>query len=158
MKEITNNIKTGILLLFSFLMAGCSDDAVFQDSKEFPSYGWDKDNVIRFDYTSTDTLGTYDIIIDVRNDGNYHYQNFWLFVNSISPDLIEFKDTLECVLADNHGRWIGKGGGSLHQLPVSFMQQVKFPKLGVYRFELIQGMREDTLAGIHDIGLRIIKN
>ena len=158
MKEITNNIKAGIFLLFSFLVVGCSGNVVFQDSKEFPSYGWDKDNVIVFDYTATDTLGTYDIVIDVRNDGNYRYQNFWLFVNSVSPDLIEFRDTLECVLADNYGRWIGKGGGSLHQLPVSFMQQIKFPKLGVYRFELIQGMREDTLVGIHDIGLRIIKN
>jgi gliding motility-associated lipoprotein GldH len=79
-------------------------------------------------------------------------------VNSVSPDLVEFKDTLECVLADNYGRWIGKGGGSLHQLPVSFMQQIKFPKPGTYKFELIQGMREDTLAGIHDIGLRIIRN
>jgi gliding motility-associated lipoprotein GldH len=158
MKRKVNNIKAVILLLFPLLITGCSNNVVFQDSKVFPSYGWDKDSVVIFNYEATDTLGTYDIIIDVRNDGNYRYQNFWLFVNSVSPDLIEYTDTLECVLADNHGRWIGKGGGSLYQLPVSFMQQIKFPKPGVYRFELIQGMREDTLAGIHDIGLRIIRN
>jgi len=157
MRARANNIKIGgILLLFSFLMAACSSNVVFQDSKQLPSYGWDKDSVVVFNYTATDTLGTYDIVIDIRNAGNYRYQNFWLFVKSTSPDLIEFRDTLECVLADNHGRWIGKGGGSLYQLPVSFLQQVKFPKLGDYRFELIQGMREDTLIGIHDIGLRII--
>ena len=148
------------IILFPLLIAGCSGNVVFQDSKALPSYGWVKDSVVVFNYMAADTSGMYDIIIDIRNDGNYRYQNFWLFVNSISPDLVEFKDTLECVLADNYGRWIGKGGGSLrqHQLPVSFMEQIKFPKLGVYKFELIQGMREDTLAGIHDIGLRIIQN
>ena len=156
--KANNIIIVWIFLLFSFLAAGCSSDIVFQDSKELSSYGWNKDSVVVFNYTSTDTLGMYDIIIDIRNDGSYRYQNFWLFVNSVSPDLVEFRDTLEIVLADNHGRWIGKGGGSLYQLPVLFMQQVKFPNLGDYRFELIQGMREDTLAGIHDIGLRIIQN
>ncbi len=159
MRVKASNIKiTGILLLLSLIVASCSGDVAFQDAKELPSYGWDKDSVVTFNYVATDTLATYDIIIDIRNDGNYRYQNFWLFVNSVSPDLISFSDTLECVLADNYGRWIGKGGGSLHELPVSFMQQIKFPKAGVYSFELIQGMREDTLEGIHDIGLRIIKN
>ncbi len=161
MKRKVNNKKAvGILLLVSFLLAACTNNVVFQDSKELPGYGWNKDSVVVFNYTATDTAGIYDIVIDIRNDGNYRYQNFWLFVNSISPDLTEFRDTLECVLADNHGKWIGKGGGSLrvHELPVSYMPQIKFPKTGVYRFELIQGMREDTLAGIHDIGLRIIKN
>jgi gliding motility-associated lipoprotein GldH len=147
-----------ILLLFPLLIISCSGNIAFQDSNVFPDYGWEKDSVLVFNYMVTDTSGMYDIIIDVRNDGNYRYQNFWLFVNAISPDLVELKDTLEIVLADNHGRWIGKGGGSLHQLPVLFQQQVRFSKLGVYRFELIQGMREDTLTGIHDIGLRIIKN
>ncbi len=147
-----------MLLLFSLLIASCSNNTVFQDAKELPSHGWNKDSALVFNYAATDTSGVYDIVIDIRNGGNYRYQNFWLFVNSTSPDLAEFKDTLECVLADNYGKWIGKGGGSLHELPVSFLQQVKFPKPGIYRFELIQGMREDTLVGIHDIGLRIIKN
>ncbi|MDR1729430.1 MAG: gliding motility lipoprotein GldH [Prevotellaceae bacterium] len=155
-KKVNNGKAVGILLLLSFLLAACSSNVVFQDSKELPDYGWNKDSVVVFNYTATDTSGIYDIIIDIRNSGSYRYQNFWLFVNSVSPDLIEFKDTLECVLADNYGKWIGKGGGSLRELPVLYMQRIKFPKTGVYRFELIQGMREDTLVGIHDIGLRII--
>jgi len=159
MKRKVNNKKIiGILLLLSFLLAACVNNVVFQDSKELPAYGWNKDSVVVFNYIATDTAGIYDIVIDVRNDGSYRYQNLWLFVNSFSPDFIEFKDSLECVLADNHGKWIGKGSGSLRELPVSYAEQIKFPKLGVYRFELIQGMREDTLVGIHDIGLRIIKN
>lgn len=157
MKRKVNRVA-GIFLLFSLLITACSNNVVFQESKELPAYGWDKDSVVTFNYEATDTVGLYDIVIDIRNESSYRYQNFWLFVNSISPDLVEFNDTLECVLADNYGKWIGKGGGSLRELPVSFMQQIKFPKPGTYKFELIQGMRQDTLAGIRDIGMRIIKN
>jgi gliding motility-associated lipoprotein GldH len=38
------------------------------------------------------------------------------------------------------------------------MPQVKFPKQGVYKFNLIQGMREDCLLGINDIGIRVLKS
>lgn len=156
MKQKLNKIRSvGIILLLSFLIASCSGNIVFQEAKELPADGWNKDSAAVFNYNSTDTSAMYNIIIDIRNDGNYRYQNFWLFVNSVSPDSISFRDTLECVLADNYGKWIGKGGGTLHQLPVSFMHRIKFPQLGTYSFELKQGMREDYLTGIHDIGLRI---
>jgi len=150
--------RIGLFALFCLLISGCSNNIVFQETKDLPPNGWEKDSVVVFQYNATDTSGTYDIVIDIRNDGNYHYQNFWVFTKSISPSRAVEKDTLECVLADDFGQWIGKGGGSLYQLPVSFMQQIQFPKLGVYQFELKQGMRENILTGIHDIGLRIIKN
>ena len=160
MKQKRDKIKKrGLSALFCLLLiTGCSNNVVFQETKDLPAHGWEIDSVVVFKYNATDTSGMYDIVIDIRNDGNYHYQNFWLFINSTSPSRVVFKDTLECVLADNFGRWIGKGGGTLYQLPVSFMQQIKFPERGVYQFELIQGMREKTLTGIRDIGLRIIKN
>jgi len=159
MKQKRDKIKNAVLsVLFCLTIIGCSNNIVFQEARDLPPEGWDKDSVIVFKYMATDTSGTYNIVIDIRNNGNYQYQNFWLFINSTSPGNAIFKDTLECVLSDSHGRWIGKGGGSLYQLPVSFMQRIKFPEPGDYKFELIQGMREKTLKGIHNIGLRIIKD
>lgn len=152
-----NKIICFLLLTLAFV--SCSgDEVVFQKSVEFPNEGWNKDSVAVFDFEATDTVGSYDIVVDLRNDGSYRYQNFWLFVRSVSPDSVVFSDTLECVLADNYGRWIGEGSGSMRHLPVMFLSDVKFPKKGVYSFELIQGMREDLLQGIHDIGLRIMKS
>lgn len=145
-------------LVAAISLAGCSDGAVFQQSKELPVNGWHKDSVVTFEYESNDTVGVYDIVVDIRNNGSYKYQNFWLFISSTSPDNLVYSDSLECVLADFRGKWIGKGSGSLYHLPVSFMSQVKFPKQGVYKFDLIQGMREDCLAGINDVGVRILKS
>lgn len=141
-----------------FSLSGCNDGVVFQQSKILPEAGWHKDSVVTFEYEAADTAGVYDIVVDIRNNGSYKYQNFWLFISSTSPDGLVYSDSLECVLADFRGKWIGKGSGSLYHLPVSFMPQVKFPKQGVYKFSLIQGMREDCLLGINDIGIRVRKS
>ncbi|MCQ2194939.1 MAG: gliding motility lipoprotein GldH [Paludibacteraceae bacterium] len=152
-----NKIVGFLLMVLGCL--SCSDEGVvFQQAKEFPASGWSKDSVAVFNYEAVDTTGAYDIVVDLRNDGSYRYQNFWLFIRSVSPDSVVFSDTLECVLADNYGRWIGEGSGSFRHLPVMFLSEVKFPKTGVYSFELVQGMREDVLAGIHDVGIRIMKS
>lgn len=133
----------------------CTQNAVYENVAELDAKGWRKDQWVAFDYNSQDTATRYDIIVDIRNSADYSYKNFWLFVRSTSPDTIVFADTLECVLADNYGNWIGKSTGSLHELPVIMLSDIKFPKKGNYHFEFIQGMREDTLRGIHEIGLRI---
>ncbi|MEA3503845.1 MAG: hypothetical protein U9R32_01445 [Bacteroidota bacterium] len=36
-------------------------------------------------------------------------------------------------------------------------QGIRFPQSGKYIFEIIHGMRKDTLVGIEDIGIRIEK-
>jgi gliding motility-associated lipoprotein GldH len=156
MKKKLNRLN--ILLIGILFFTGCNNNTVFRKSVTLPATGWSKDSVLIFEYQATDTVGVYNIVADIRNDGSYRYQNFWLFINSMSPDSLIYRDTLECVLADNYGKWIGKGSGSLYHLPVSFLQGIKFPVPGVYTFEMIQGMREDPLNGIHDIGIRIIKN
>ena len=139
------------------LFCACDDDVVFQQSKSFADGAWPKDSAVVFAFDSQDMNGTYDIIVDLRNTDDYQFQNFWLFANMSSPDGKVYRDTLECVLADNNGRWIGEGVGSIHHLPVSLLSDIKFPRNGRYRFELIQGMRMDNLKGISDIGIRIKK-
>lgn len=159
MEKIVKYVKIIISAVFVLsLVQACSNDrVVYERVEELPEYGWDKGYAVAFDYVSSDTVGSYDIVVDLRNDASYRNQNFWLFVKSMSPDSLVYRDTLECVLADNYGKWIGKGSGTLKHLPVMLLENVKFPKVGHYKFELIQGMRYDTLVGIHDIGIRIIK-
>ena len=144
-------------LLLLILFTACNNNEVFHDSKLLPEEGWYKENVMQFDYLANDTSSVFNIIVDIRNNHEYPYQNFWIFVQSTSPDSIVYKDTLECVLADNYGRWIGKASGSLFHLPVLFMREIKFPQTGHYQFDIAQGMRNDTLIGIHEVGLRIEK-
>lgn len=146
------------LSLLALMAVACGESATFQESKMLPKEGWAKYDAVSFDYMNSDTVGKYTILVDIRNDKDYPYQNFWLFVHSISPDSVEFSDTLNCVLADNYGKWVGRSSGSMYHLPVEFIHSTPFKKMGKYHFDLVQGMRKDTLPGISEIGIRIVKN
>lgn len=147
-----------IVAMLALVAVGCGESAAYQDSKMLPKDGWRKYDAVSFDYESTDTVGNYTILVDIRNNNDYPFQNFWLFVHSMSPDSIEFSDTLNCVLADNYGKWLGRSSGSMYHVPVEFIHSTPFKKEGKYHFDLVQGMRMDTLPGITEIGIRIVKN
>ena len=157
MATMHNKIMALFGAALAAMLSACSDNVVYQQNRAFKNSEWNKDSVLTFYFDSHDTAAVYDIILDLRTTDDYPYQNFWIFANSFSPDDKEFKDTLECVLADNNGRWIGDGIGSVHCLPVEFGSNVKFPRNGRYKFQVIQGMREDVLRGVSDVGLRIQK-
>mgnify|MGYP002514862917 FL=1 len=157
MNNIQKIFSCGLSFLL-MLLVGCGESSVYHDVKVVDEKGWHKDSIVSFEYDATDTMTTYDLIIDIRHSSDYSYKNFWLFVRSEAPDGKSYTDTLECVLADNYGNWIGKSTGSLYELPVMFMPTTKFPRTGKFRFDLYQGMRDDLLQGIHEMGFRIEKS
>jgi gliding motility-associated lipoprotein GldH len=64
-------------------------------------------------------------------------------------------DTLECLLADEQGSWLGKGAGNVWDNQILLKKNVRFPRKGVYSFLITQGMRKDPLVDVADVGLRI---
>jgi gliding motility-associated lipoprotein GldH len=66
------------------------------------------------------------------------------------------RDTLEFILADFEGKWLGKGWGSVKENTVLISADMRFPLSGIYEFKIQQAMRQDTLKGIKNMGIRII--
>ncbi len=157
--KITAKVKTTFFLVLGivFFFISCTDNTIYHQYANIDKNGWDQDSVAVFSVDIQDTTGDYDVIIDVRNKENYSYQNLYLFVYSNSPDSIWVGDTLNCILADNQGRWAGTGIGSTKNLPFLYMSNIKFPEKGTYTFKIKQGMRDHILEGINNIGLKIQK-
>ena len=61
------------------------------------------------------------------------------------------------LLADNQGKWMGKGIGDLYDYQFRFKELVLFPVKGEYSFEIEQAMRDEVLPYVTDIGIRIEK-
>ena len=144
-------------ICLTVLFASCDSNSIYHQYQPIDKSGWHKDTAVDFAVPIIDTESLYNVIIDIRNSNEYPYQNLYLFVYSISPDNKTEGDTLNCILADNQGRWYGQGIGSTSTLSVMYMPAVKFSEQGVYTFRIMQGMREDILEGISDIGLRVEK-
>jgi gliding motility-associated lipoprotein GldH len=122
-----------------------------------PGQRWTLENAAVFDPDITDTLASNNIFFYIRTGSSYPYRNIFLFVSTTSPAGKTITDTLQYMLADEKGKWYGKGTGDVHELKLPFKTSVYFPVKGIYSFKIRHGMRSETLNGVYDIGLKIEK-
>jgi len=144
----------GLLLV----LAACDRKMVFDQYKAIQKAEWQKDSVLTFDVKITDPEQNNDLFVNVRNDIDYKFSNLWLFIGITQPgDSIAATDTLEITLADPSGKWLGEGFGGIKTTQNLFRSNVYFPKPGIYKISIQQGMRGFVLEGITDIGVRVEK-
>jgi gliding motility-associated lipoprotein GldH len=149
--------KTVNLFFLVLLFTGCDPSRVFDDNKTLSSEGWDRADKANFTVNITDTISAHNVYINVRNADGYPYSNLYLFIHTQFPDGRKFTDTLECVLADQNGKWLGNGLGDIYDNQILFKRNVRFSKSGNYTFALEQAMRLQKLPLIMDVGMRIEK-
>ncbi len=147
-------IKIAILSLFIGFLASCGNRTTYSEFLTIPHSGWQADSAVVFTFTVTDTVAAYNLILHVRHTQQYPYQNMWMFVESTNP-LTANTDTIEFYLADQRGQWLGNGWGNLREMPVLYQHKVVFPVSGEYTYRVYQGMRDECLRGINDIGLSV---
>ncbi len=143
------------LLLIGLLVMSCHRAYLYEDAVSLPKDGWSSENFIPFELTVEDTTGEYSIDLFIRNDGRYAFSNLFLFINTYAPTGAHIRDTIECTLADRSGKWLGRGIGGQYTFEIPYKYSVQFPFPGVYRFEIEQGMRQDPLSYITDVGISI---
>jgi gliding motility-associated lipoprotein GldH len=145
---------TGIVMLF---VSSCDNNKVLDNYKAIPTSGWERDSLVNFDIDITNTVQKYNLYLNVRNKPSYNYSNLWLFVDIKEPDGAVSKDTVEIILAEPDGKWLGEGFNGLKTHVNIFKSYFTFDKTGVYSIKIQQGMRENNLKGINDIGFRVEK-
>lgn len=143
-------------LLIPIILCNCTDKDSYSNYHSFKKSEWNKSDVGHFEVPVSDTINPYDIYLELRNNREYEYRNLWMFVSIETPSGNIRQDTVNCLLADNIGNWYGKGF-SLYHVEIPYEKSITFPRKGNYIFKIQQGMREDILKGISDIGIRITK-
>lgn len=118
---------------------------------------WELMNIPSFKFPITDTIISNNILFTIRTGSSYPFRNIYLFVTTTSPDGKSISDTLQYNLADEKGKWYGKGFGDIHELILPYKSNVYFPLKGIYQLNIMHGMRVEELKGVYDIGLRIEK-
>lgn len=146
-----------VYLALIVLLSACNSNVLFTDSVSIPSEEWTLDNVAVFNPDISDTASFQNISFTIRTGSSYPFKNIYLFVSTTSPAGKTISDTLQYNLADDKGKWYGKGFGDVHELNLPFKSGVYFPVKGIYSFKIRHGMRTETLKGVYDIGLRIEK-
>ncbi len=149
--------KLLLMVLLGTFITSCTDDAYYNAYVPVSDAGWPEDSVITFDVVVDDTTSEFGVIVMLRHNTNYPYQNFWLNRSiSFAGEEIH-SDRISYQLAKPTGEWLGKGFGDIKAVEAPYNRQVlRFQNKGTYQFKFQQGMREERLPGLEDIGLRIV--
>lgn len=149
---------TFIAIIISLIALSCSKTPKFEKHTSFENSTWHKDNIATFKLDASVSVKAHDIYIQIENNDDYRWSNLFLFTEIAFPDGQILKDTVECIIADKRGDWIGKGTTSFTST-FPYKANVKFPSTGTYRFSIQQAMRcnnsNNQIKGISSVGLII---
>ena len=162
--EISKTIKIFSVLLIGLNLCSCDSNYVF-DNYRTVSNKWHKDSLVTFKFNPPDTLNSYNVFLNLRNNNDYKYSNIFLLVSTKFPNGKVVKDTLEYKMTKPNGEFLGTGFSDIKENKLWYKENVIFNEPGIYEFSIQQAMREngqvngiENLQGILDVGLRIEKS
>ena len=151
-------IKKSLLILafFLFLPFSCQRSVEFDQFSSIDKSGWSWNDPLTFEVELTDTVNVHDLFIQVRHTVDYPMSNLYMFVKVAGPSGQSLADTVNFILAESDGMWLGSGVGKLKELRLLYRKNTLFKDPGIYTFVIEQGMRNPSLP-VTDIGIRIEK-
>lgn len=144
-----------VVFCVAVCLNACDSTSIFEQNTNIPQLNWDIESPVVFDVAINDTVNSYNIYVNVRNSSKYEMMNLFMFIQTTSPTGATLRDTFECTLADDRGKWLGSGWGDIYDNRFIYKKNIRFPVTGTYKIELTQAMRTEQLKGISDVGVRI---
>lgn len=164
-KTYRNSVFLFISMVFViFNSCGLPENTISEEFQTTEKGIWGWKDTKSFNFDIEDTSHYYNIYCGLRLNGTYNYSNIWLIYelsetkqdsnNTIT--LKSQKKQFQIELADQTGRWLGKGMSNLISYEQLLLNKIKLKK-GHYTFKLSQNMREDLLSGVSDVGIKVEK-
>lgn len=150
-------MRSYLLFFFGTILFSCGN-TTYENYHSFNRMGWSADSIIDFKYNIIDTVKAYDLSLKIRHTVDYEFQNLFLFLEDAS------KDTVEIILANKNGKWLGTGISDVRELEYVFSSNRNFSKKGEYELRIEQAMRYgelnkiENLEHILDVGLIVAKH
>lgn len=116
---------------------------------------WEMTNRLQFNFDADEETGPCNMYINIRNTTDYGNSNVFLFVQVLYPDNTVGVDTVEGIITDNKGRWLGDGSGRFRNNKFLYKRGITFPQTGKYVVTIEQAMRDSSLVGISAVGIEI---
>lgn len=122
----------------------------------FPGSKWNTKQIVKFDITTKDSTQVRTPNISIRHNASYKYQNIIFFLNHFYKEKIVSTNTIELLLAEDNGRWIGRGKSNIKEFTTTILSPKTYQN-GLHTFSLELAMRDnsstelDNLDGISEI-------
>lgn len=146
-----------LVVLVAVFFSACDQKRVFESYQSVKDDAWYINQKPTFYLDITDTTSEHTVYFNIRHTGVYKYSNLFVLFTVQGPKAKPETQRLEFKLAEADGKWLGSGLGDIYSNQIKIMDNVKFPRKGVYSFSIEQNMRDNPLLGVEDIGVRVEK-
>ncbi|SDS41207.1 protein involved in gliding motility GldH [Polaribacter sp. KT25b] len=164
MEIILRRNRSFIYLLVLLFFVSCNDKIEFTKYKSLPDASWQANKNISFEFTVVDTILPKDLFINIRNNNNYPFSNLYVITELNFPNGNKIVDTLQYEMADETGKFLGKGFTEIKENKLFYKEQKVFPISGKYKLNIRHAMRKNGevevipfLEGVQDVGFSIEK-
>ena len=137
----------------------CSNNSIHSSYKDFEN-GWELNDTVFFEFNSFPDK-KYDIQFHIRNDNNYQYSNLFMIASLNEDNILITKDTLEYLMADKEGNFLGSGYGNIRESFLIWIDEYDFKKESDYLITLNHAMRKNQeekglkiLPGVVSLGIK----
>ena len=160
MKKTINSLKPLLYLIALggiFMFQSCVNDVAYVEVKEIEGSVWPQNDTLVYSFDIGDTTRYYNIYLTMRIDNEYPYSNIYAGVNMRGPSGQDISELKGFEMADKKGKWKGKSYGGLISFEFPLYKQMQFHDSGTFKIHVLQYMRTENLAGVHDAGIKIVK-
>ena len=153
-----NNIfflLTGLILLVS-----CKVEELYFQYQNVEKGNWYRDSVLTFslDTLNANQIGEYNISLELTTSMLYPFSDIQLKIDHNLNDTIISSDTIRYRVTDEHGKWLGKGVGSLRQLSIPYKRNIWLDSTRSYELKVFHLLKADPLKGVEKVGVRVLKD
>ncbi len=135
-------------------LAGCSQpEGSYAAFSALPGSSWPYPDTLLIEPSLPDSVAVGRLAVAVRHTNGYEYRNLWLEISTPMLDTL-VTDTVNIGLADDYGRWYGRGIGVSYVTTDTLPGSYCLTRGSAVRVRHI--MRVDTLRDIEQIGLIFI--
>ncbi len=149
-------IFPSLILSLLFLLVSCGNNNIYENHNELENGVWQKDSLQLFE-VKIDKPINHSIFYHLRYTSDYDYCNAYIQYKIHSPKgkILSQKMKLDTLFDCRTGKPLGEGFGTIYNKEFPLEQKFDFTEKGIYKIELKQMMRKDSLEGIQTVGIRI---
>lgn len=145
------------------MLISCTTADLYEKTASIPGHSWKSSYKPSFTFTIKDTSSSYQLFLVLRHTDKYNFNNIWLNLSVKSPGADTTRTFhIDKKLGSDEKGWLGSGMDDIYEHRIELLDElvnndISFRKPGNYTFTLEQIMREDPLAHVLNVGLRIEK-
>ena len=147
------NLFLAVAAMFLSAMSACKGTSEAGEFQPIDVDGWKYGDTVTFNIDVPDSAACGDLAVVVRHTAAYPYSNIWLELNYPQNDKIT-TDTVNIVLADDFGNWLGRGAGLSFQRADTVVRNISLTPPSAVNVRHI--MRVDNLTDVEQIGVIFI--